>query len=330
MTIPMNSIEGVCAQPVGLNAAVAQPPLLGDLLRQSAQVGADFEKAVTQFQTAMSEALPKAPVATSEEAPSVAVATPKEVPSVAVATPETLKAEIETNLSIKMPAPLELPPELAEKAEALPKTSVAAVTSEEAPSVAVATPKEAPSVAVATPETLKAEIETNLSIKMPAPLELPPKLVGKAEDADAEVAAPQALPVVEVTLPPRIASVEPAEVATGSVAGVPAVRPVAMTGAKELIAIATSVADAVMVSPGLLQGDGTVRVVLKPDVLQGTEIRVVSENGAVTVNFIPSTPEVAALLERSQPMLVQHLATHVPNVRLGVSVGRGVRNRENA
>ena len=266
MTIPMNSIEGVCAQPVGLNAAVAQPPLLGDLLRQSAQVGADFEKAVTQFQTAMSEALPKAPVATSEEAPSVAVATPKEVPSVAVATPETLKAEI----------------------------------------------------------------ETNLSIKMPAPLELPPKLVGKAEDADAEVAAPQALPVVEVTLPPRIASVEPAEVATGSVAGVPAVRPVAMTGAKELIAIATSVADAVMVSPGLLQGDGTVRVVLKPDVLQGTEIRVVSENGAVTVNFIPSTLEVAALLERSQPMLVQHLATHVPNVRLGVSVGRGVRNRENA
>ena len=156
-----------------------------------------------------------------------------------------------------------------------------------------------------------------------------PKTAESDEPVDGvDVAAPQALPVVEVVLPARTEPVIAADGADG-VRGVEAVRPVEAVGSQELIGIAEAVADRVLVSPGLMQGDGEVRVLLKPDVLQGTEIRVVSENGAVTVNFIPATPEIAALLERNQPLLVQHLATHVPSVRLGVSVARGVRNREN-
>lgn len=162
-------------------------------------------------------------------------------------------------------------------------------------------------------------------------LPLPKATVTEPEDPvdGVDVAAPQALPVVEVVLPMQTERVDAADGA-GAVRGVEAVRPVEAIGSQELIQIAEVVADRVLVSPGLMQGEGEVRVLLKPDVLQGTEIRVVSENGAVTVNFIPATPEVAALLERNQPMLVQHLATHVPSVRLGVSVGRGFRDRENA
>lgn len=160
---------------------------------------------------------------------------------------------------------------------------------------------------------------------------LPLPKVTEPEDAvdGVDVAAPQALPVVEVVLPARTERVDAAD-GVGAVRGVEGVRPVEAIGSQELIQIAEAVADRVLVSPGLMQGEGEVRVLLKPDVLQGTEIRVVSENGAVTVNFIPTTPEVAALLERNQPMLVQHLATHVPSVRLGVSVGRSSRDRENA
>lgn len=162
-------------------------------------------------------------------------------------------------------------------------------------------------------------------------LPLPKVTVTEPEDAvdGVDVAAPQALPVVEVVLPARTERVDAAD-GVGAVRGVETVRPVEAVGSQELIQIAEAVADRVLVSPGLMQGEGEVRVLLKPDVLQGTEIRVVSENGTVTVNFIPTTPEVAALLERNQPMLVQHLATHVPSVRLGVSVGRSSRDRENA
>ena len=161
-------------------------------------------------------------------------------------------------------------------------------------------------------------------------LPLPKVTVTEPEDVvdGVDVAAPQALPVVEVVLPARTEQVDAAD-GVSAVRGVEAVRPVEAVGSQELIEIAEAVADRVLVSPGLMQGDGEVRVLLKPDVLQGTEIRVVSESGTVTVNFIPATPEIAALLERNQPLLVQHLATHVPSVRLGVSVGRNLRNREN-
>lgn len=156
-----------------------------------------------------------------------------------------------------------------------------------------------------------------------------PKTAESDEPVDGvDVAAPQALPVVEVVLPELKARVE-AEDGAGAVRGVEGVRSVGAVGSQELIGIAEAVADRVLVSPGLMQGEGEVRVLLKPDVLQGTEIRVVSENGTVNVNFIPATPEIAALLERNQPLLVQHLATHVPSVRLGVSVVRNLRNRGN-
>ena len=280
--------------------AAALPPL-DRLLAQNAQVTADFKAAAERFQLAM-EALP----ASVAEAP---------VANVPVAAAPVANVPVAAAPVANVPV-----------AEA----PVAKVSTEGVPHVDVAALPPMDDL-LSQNERLVADFEATaekLQLAMKG-LPLPKVTVTEPDELDdgADVAAPQALPVVEIALPVRTERVEAADGA-GAARGIEGVRSVDAVGSKDLIVIAEAVADRILVSPGLMQGDGEVRVLLKPDVLQGTEIRVVAENGTVNVNFIPATPEVAVLLERNQPMLVQHLATHVPSVRLGVSVGRSVRNRE--
>ena len=266
----------------------ALPPLDG-LLAQNTQATADFQAAVEQFQLAM------------EGLPSPAAETPAEVPVAGVPVAEV--------------------PAKGVPAAEVPVKGAPVVDAKNLPPL---------DDLLAQNERVVTDFEATAEKLQVVMKELPLPKVTKPEDPvdGMDVAAPQALPVVEVVLPARTEQVDAAD-GVSAVRGVEAVRPVEAVGSQELIEIAEAVADRVLVSPGLMQGDGEVRVLLKPDVLQGTEIRVVSESGTVTVNFIPATPEIAALLERNQPLLVQHLATHVPSVRLGVSVGRNLRNREN-
>ena len=317
MTIPTTSIEGVGLGPVADSAAF--PPLDG-LLAQNVRATADFNAAVEKFQLAMASM-------------------PLQVAEAPVEKPPVVETPVEKAPVVEAPvekAPVaEAPVEKAPVAEApiarvpVAESPVAKVPAEGAPYVdTTALPPLDSLLAqnVQVTADFKAAVE-KFQLAMEA---LPSSKVMDTEETGegVDVAAPQALPVVEVSLPVRTERVEAVDGA-GVVRDVEGVRAVEAVGSKDLIVIAEAVADRVLVSQGLMQGDGEVRVLLKPDVLQGTEIRVVSENGAVTVNFIPATPEIAALLERNQPLLVQHLATHVPSVRLGVSVGRNLRNREN-
>ena len=353
MTIPTTSIEGIGLGPV--SDTVTLPPLDG-LLAQNAQATADFKAAVEQFQLAMGN-LPspvaeppvaEAPVAESpvakvpaEGAPHVDTATLPPLDSLLV---QNIQATADFKVAVEklqlamasLPSSVsELPVAKATVANAsvsevpVAESPVAKVPAEGAPHVDTAA---LPPLDSLLAQNIQATADFKVAVEklQLAMKDLPlPKVTVPEETGDGvDVAVPQALPVVEVALPVRTERVETVGGA-GAVRGVEDVRAVEAVGSKELIGIAEAVADRVLVSPGLMLGDGEVRVLLKPDVLLGTEIRVVSKNGAVNVNFIPTTPEVAALLERNQPMLVQHLATHVPSVRFGVSVGWSVRNREN-
>ena len=144
-------------------------------------------------------------------------------------------------------------------------------------------------------------------------------------DGDVRNAALQREPqLMEVFLPVQTV---PAAFGTNAVPAVAAVLQV--TDVQGLISVAETVADQLLVSPGRLQGDGEVRVILKPDVLQGTEIHVVSHDGMVTVDFIPSTADIAALIERNRHVLAQHLAAQFSGTRFRVSVdGRSETRRQ--
>ena len=136
-------------------------------------------------------------------------------------------------------------------------------------------------------------------------------------DGDVRNAALQQEPqLMEVFLPLRTGS---SAFGTDAVPAVAAALQV--TDVQGLISVVEAVADQLLVSPGRLQGDGEIRVILKPDVLQGTEIRVASDDGMVTVDFIPSTADIEALIERNRHVLAQHLAAQVSGTRFWVSVG---------
>ena len=92
------------------------------------------------------------------------------------------------------------------------------------------------------------------------------------------------------------------------------------SAADVLVAAAEAVADAILVSPGLLRGEGEIRVQLKPDVLEGTEVRIAVAGRQMAVEFMPVVTEVAALIERCRPQLEQQLAARVHAFSIGVSV----------
>lgn len=147
------------------------------------------------------------------------------------------------------------------------------------------------------------------------------KAVRRSEAESREMVA--TLPTAPLAAPVNVVETAPAvgvQPVGSTVAASVNAKVEAVSNAQVLIEAAEAVAETIMVSPGLLRGDGEVSVRLKPDVLQGTQIRVVSESGRLTVSFLPTVESMALMLERCQGQLVQHLATHVPSVRIAVKV----------
>ena len=132
----------------------------------------------------------------------------------------------------------------------------------------------------------------------------------------------QAAPIT-VEVPMSVGQVAREDVSVAAVSASAASKVEVATSAEVLIEAAEAVADTLTVSPGLLRGEGEVRVKLKPDVLQGTEIRIVVANGTLTVNFIPTVENMAVLLQACQPQLVAHLAERIHNFQIAVTVRRG-------
>ena len=132
-------------------------------------------------------------------------------------------------------------------------------------------------------------------------------------DVSAPAAAPTAAPVTAVEAvvaaftPSVTRAVEPAQV---------------------LVEAARAVADTLLVTPGLLRGEGEIRIQLRPDVLDGTEIHIVVAGRQLTVAFTPPTPDLVALIEQSRPQLTAHLAERIHAFQIAVDVRRRVRSEE--
>ncbi len=131
-------------------------------------------------------------------------------------------------------------------------------------------------------------------------------------------AAPVAVAVQPQVIDVKNVAVEPVQVVAARVA-----HQVAATPAQVLIEAASAVADTIVVSPGLLRGSGEVQVQLRPDVLEGTVIRIsTTAPGSLTVQFTPLNENMAALLEKCAPQLVTYLSERIHSVQVAVNVKR--------
>ena len=175
------------------------------------------------------------------------------------------------------------------------------------PQQVAALPHETPEAAAFPREALK----TSVSSEVVAPTALPVSAVvpgvstPSSESAPSPVTAGEA--VVAAFAPSAARAVEPVQV---------------------LVEAARAVADTLFVTPGLLRGEGEIRIQLRPDVLDGTEIHIAVAGRQLTVAFTPPTPELAALIEQSRPQLTAHLAERIHSFQIAVDVRRRARSEE--
>lgn len=83
---------------------------------------------------------------------------------------------------------------------------------------------------------------------------------------------------------------------------------------------ADNVAEAILVKPGLPAGEGEIRIMLQPDILGGTEIQIQSSNGNLSITFIPTQTEAAAVLMASQPQLAALMSERITNYNINVQI----------
>ena len=153
-----------------------------------------------------------------------------------------------------------------------------------------------------------------------------------ASPAPSAPSAPTALPVSvvvpEVFTPAPEADPAPVTAVEAVVAAFAPSVARAVEPAQVFVEAARAVADTLLVTPGLLRGEGEIRIQLRPDVLDGTEIHIAVAGRQLTVAFTPPTPELAALIEQSRPQLTAHLAERIHSFQIAVDVRRRVRSEE--
>ena len=146
-------------------------------------------------------------------------------------------------------------------------------------------------------------------------------------DAERLVAAGVSPMVVGVQGEPEIVPVRETE----------AVAPIAALSAKDrvvrtdvLVEAAMAVADTLLVTPGLMRGEGEILVQLKPDVLEGSQIRISVQGKTLDVAFQTPTEQLTQMLTTRLPELQQHLVAALPafsfkvNVAWSAGLGRGI------
>ena len=76
-----------------------------------------------------------------------------------------------------------------------------------------------------------------------------------------------------------------------------------------------AVVSQISVTPSLVRGEGEVRMILKANVLDGSEITLSSKDGTLAVVVTPTTPEAAQTVAAAMPRLEVALAEHAPAFR---------------
>ena len=333
MMIPMISIDGLSGSVVrdGPGITQTQAMCLGMLVGQNKECGEAFEAAVEKFQQMMAEGLSGGSGISGDEAPR---AVPTAVPHVVVEVPVAVK-KAETPVVAEVPVAVAtsattqqvatsatLPPEgVAEKLVVVEKVVTPVVTERPVVVEKVVTPviAEVP-VAVAASATTQ-QVATSATLPLEGTPEKSPKgngvlvadeIVERTESASSDSPEPQVIDFRNVLIQPS----------QGGVDGV-AMEKRVFTPAQVLVDAAAAVADTITVSPEVLRGASEVQVQLRPDVLEGTVIRIATTvPGTLTVQFTPVTENMAALLEKCAPQLVTYLSERIHNVQIAVNVKR--------
>ena len=74
--------------------------------------------------------------------------------------------------------------------------------------------------------------------------------------------------------------------------------------------VVEAIVDKIAVTPALAQGEGEIRITLKPTVLDGSEIMLSAKSGELTVHIAPATAEAAQVVQQNLPRLEVALAGH--------------------
>ena len=98
--------------------------------------------------------------------------------------------------------------------------------------------------------------------------------------------------------------------------------------AQVFVAVAEAVADAILVSSGFSDGEGSIIVRLQPEVLSGSEVRLVAKDGVLTVVVDAVTDDVQKIVETNRVQFEQHIAEKVHSWRISVAVRRGGKSDE--
>lgn len=271
------------------------------------------------------------PVVTPTEAPVapekpmvVPVAVEKPVAEVPVAPVKTIEVPVTIERSAIQPAEVPVKPvgTAVKPVEAPVVAATPVVKSMEAPVVkeqpVVATEKPVAEVPVAPvkPETVvvpeapvapvKNASDLAASVKPVKKPSVPDKQEAPAPAAQAAVPAAIDTPVPQ-TVAPQVAPVAQPEVLRAEAASARTA-----TIVETVNAVVEEVAAQISVTPTLAQGEGEIRIVLKPTVLDGSEIRLSAKEGTLTVAIAPATPEAAQTVAVALPRLETALAEHAP------------------
>ena len=139
---------------------------------------------------------------------------------------------------------------------------------------------------------------------------------------DPNVASVEVLPIANANVANRELGI-----GTGNIANL---QPSTQLTVDTVNQIVEAVAAEIAVTPALSGGDGEIRIMLKPSVLGGSEIRLTAKAGELTVAIAPATPEAAALAAAALPQLETALAAHAPSFHhVAVVLAAGKKGTEN-
>jgi len=327
--------------PVAIPVAVPDKPSVARETPAAAPVAVVVDKPVTV------DVPVAAPVAVAVDKP-VAAEAPRATP-VAVAVDKPVAVEAPVAVVVDKPVAVDAPVAapvavVVDKPVAVDAPVAAPVAVVVDKPVAVDAPVAAPvAVAVDKPVAVEAPAATPVAVVIDKPVAAEAPVAAPVVDGKAVVATPipsaeddttvqpNAEAVIAAGYTPAVAVSDVPKAQSAAPAVVEAVqRPetiAAVTRGEVLVAAAQAVADAILVSPGLLRGEGEVRVQLRPDVLDGSVVTLNVTGRQLAVTFFPQNGDIAALIEQCRPQLEQHLVTKIHAFRISVNVKKDIRVR---
>jgi len=145
-----------------------------------------------------------------------------------------------------------------------------------------------------------------------------------ADDSDCEPSDAVVLQAAPVTVMPTVdGTMAVSETTDDAVAAVSRVEAADLSTV--FLAAADAVAAAVTVSPTLMRGEaGEIRVQLRPDVLEGSEVVVAVDGRKMDVTFVPTVTHVADTLAYNQTLMQNQLAARISGFEISVGVVQSV------